>query len=102
MKVYLSTDHQALEPLIKRICCKNQYSARLLRWLDRLAYFEIAIQHITGSNLKCTKNLSRNPVGGAMPKDKYDKEYVINILSEQAIIKFKYGQLFADQSKDSI
>ena len=97
-KVYLYTDHQALEPLIKRNRCNKQYSARLTRWLDRLAHFDIAIQHIAGSNLKFTDYLSRNPVEGATPEDNYDEEYVINILSEQAKLNAKYGQLFADQS----
>ena len=100
-KVYLYTDHQALEPLIKRNRCNKQYSARLTRWLDRLAHFDIAIQHIAGSNLKFTDYLSRNPVEGATPEDIYDEEYVINILSEQAKLNAKYGQLFADQSDTS-
>ena len=100
-KVYLYTDHQALEPLIKRNRCNKQYSARLTRWLDRLAHFDIAIQHIAGSNLKFTDYLSRNPVEGATPEDNYDEEYVINILSEQAKLNAKYGQLFADQSDTS-
>ena len=97
-KVYLYTDHQALEPLMKRNRCNKQYSARLTRWLDRLAHFDIAIQHIAGSNLKFTDYFSRNPVEGATPEDNYDEEYVINILSEQAKLNAKYGQLFADQS----
>ena len=42
-EVFLYTDHQALEPLIKRNRCNRQYSARLTRWLDRLAHFDIAI-----------------------------------------------------------
>ena len=83
-KVYLYTDHQALEPLIKRNRCNRQYSARLTRWLDRLAHFDIAIQHIAGSNLKFTDFLSRNPVENATTEDVYDEQYVINILSEQA------------------
>ena len=97
-KVYLYTDHQALEPLIKRNRCNKQCSARLTRWLDRLAHFDIAIQNIAGSNLKFTDYLSRNPVQGVTPEDNYDEEYVINILSEQAKLNVKYGQLFADQS----
>ena len=100
-KVYLYADHQALEPLIKRNRCNKQYSARLTRWLDRLAHFDIAIQHIAGSNLKFTDYFSRNPVGGATLEDNYDEEYVINILSEQAKLNAKYGQLFADQSDNS-
>ena len=43
-KVFLYTDHQALEPLIERIRCNRQFSARLTRWLDQLAHFDIAIQ----------------------------------------------------------
>ena len=62
-KVYIYTDHQALEPLIKRNRSDHQYSARLTRWLDRLAHFDIAVQHIAGSNLNFTDYLSRNPVG---------------------------------------
>ena len=90
-----------MAPIIKRNRCKKQYSARLTWWLDRLAHFDIAIQHIAGSNLKFTDNLSRNPVGEATPEDTYDEEYVINILSEQASLNLKYGQLFADQSNHS-
>ena len=101
LKVNLNTDHQALEPLIKRNRCNKEYSARITRWLDRLAHFDIALQRIAGSNLKFTDYLSRNPVGGATPEDNYDEDYVINILSEQASLNLKYGQLFADQSNDS-
>ena len=72
-KVYLYTDHQALEPLIKRNRSNKQYSARRTRWLDRLTHFDISI-HITGSNLKFTDYLSRNPVGRAMPEENYDEE----------------------------
>ena len=100
-KVHLCTDHQALEPLIKRNRSKKQYSGRLTRWLDRLTHFDISIQHIARSNLKFTDYLSRNPVGGATPEENYDEEYVINILAEQAELNLKYGQLFADQSKCS-
>ena len=71
-KVFLYTDHQALEPLIKRNRCNRQYSARLTRWLDRLAHFDIAIQHIAGSNLKFTDFLSRNPVENATTEDVYE------------------------------
>ena len=57
-KVHLYTDHQALEPLIKRNRSNKQYSARLTRWFDRLTHFDISIQHIAGSNLKFTDYLS--------------------------------------------
>ena len=98
-KVYLYTDNQALEPLIKRNRCNKQYSARLTRWFDRLTHFDISIQHIAGSNLKFTDYLSRNPVGGATPEENYEEEYVINKLTEHAKLNLKQGRLFADQSK---
>ena len=100
-RVHLYTDHQSLEPLIKRNRINKQYSARLTRWLDRLTHFDIAIQHIAGGNLKFTDYLIRNPVGGAMPEENYDEEYVINILAERANSNLKYGPLFADQSNRS-
>ena len=86
---------------MKQNRCNKQYSATLTRWLDRLEHFDIAMQHIAGSNLKFTNFLSRNPVGGATPDENYDEEYVNNIVSEQASLNLKYGQLFADQSNDS-
>ena len=98
-KVYLYTDHQALEPLIKGNRCNKQYSARLTRWLDRLTHFDKSIQHIAGNNLKFTDYLSRNPVGEATPEENYDEEYVINILTEHAELNLKYGPKFAGQSE---
>ena len=100
-KVYLYTDNQALEPLIKQNRGNHQYSARLTRWLDRLAHFDIAVQHIAGSNLKFIDYLSKNPVGGAPTENKYDEKYVINILTEHAELNAKYGSLFDSQSNYS-
>ena len=54
--------------IIKRNRNNKQYSARLTRWLYRLIHFDIAIQHIAGSNLKFTDYFSRNPVGGPCRK----------------------------------
>ena len=48
------TDHQALEPLIKRNRSNKTYSARLTRWLDRLAHFTINVNHIGGKHLALT------------------------------------------------
>ena len=90
-KVYLYTDHQAIEPLIKGNRSNKQYTARQTRCLDRLTHFDISIQHIAGSNLKFTNYLSRNSLGGATPEKSYDEEYVINILAEQAELNLKYG-----------
>ena len=96
-KVFLYTDHQALDPLIKRNRCNKQYSARLTRWLDRLAHFDISVQHIAGSNLKFTDFLSRNPVEGATTENMYDEQYVTNILAEQAKLNSKYGRIIYDE-----
>ena len=60
--IELLTDHQALEPLIKRKRSNKTYSARLTRWLDRLAHFDINIKHIAGKHLTLTGCLSRNPI----------------------------------------
>ena len=48
--------------------------------------------------MKFTDYLSRNPVGRARTEDKYDEEYVINILTEHAELNAKYGSLFDSQS----
>ena len=53
-KVYLLTDHQALQPLLKRNRAHKQYSARLTRWLDRLSHFDVNVQYIAGKNIPLT------------------------------------------------
>ena len=95
-KVHFYTDHQVLEPLIKRHQSNQQCSAR---WLYRLAHFDIAVQHIADSNMKTTDFFSRNPVGCAAIEDEYDEQYVINILTEHAELNVKYGSLFDRQSE---
>ena len=60
--IELLTDHQALEPLIKRNRTNKIYSARLTRWLDRLAHFDINIKHIAGKHIALNNYLSRNPI----------------------------------------
>ena len=87
------TDHQALEPLIKRNRSNKTYSARLPRWLDRLARFTINVNHIAGKHLALTDYLSKNPVLPPQADDTYDEEYVINnILPHYSFIS-KYGCL---------
>ena len=78
--IELLTDHQALEPLIKRNRSNKTYSARLTRWLDRLAHFDINIKHVAGKHLTLTDYLSRNPVAKPVPIENYDEEYVINCI----------------------
>ena len=52
--IKLLTDHQALEPLIKRNRSNKTYSARLTRWFDRLAHFTFNVSHIAGKHLALT------------------------------------------------
>ena len=72
--IKLLTDHQALEPLIKRNRSNKTYSARLTRWLDRLAHFSINVSHIAGKHLALTDYLSRNPTAPPQADDAYDEE----------------------------
>ena len=74
----LLTDYQALEPFIKQNRSNKTYSARLTRWLDRLAYFTSNVNHIAGKHLALTDYLSRNPSALPQTDDAYDEEYVIN------------------------
>ena len=76
--IKLLTDHQALEPLIKRNRSNKTYSARLTRWLDRLAHFSINVNHIAGKHLALTDYLSRNPIAPPQQDEAYEEEYVIN------------------------
>ena len=89
----LLTDHQALEPLMKQNCSNKTYSARLTRWLDRLAHFTINVNDIAGKHLALTDYLSRNPVLLPQADDTYDEEYVINnILPHYSFISIRTNQ----------
>ena len=61
-RVILLTDHQALQPLLKRNRAHKQYSARLTRWLDRLSHFDVKVQYTAGKNIPLTDYLSRHPI----------------------------------------
>ena len=76
--IKLLTDHQALEPLVKRNRSNKIYSARLTRWLDRLAHFTINVIHIAGKHLALTDYLSRNPNAPPQRDEVYEEEQVIN------------------------
>ena len=56
------TDHQALQPLLKRNRAHKQYSSRLTRWLDRLSHFDVNVQYTAGKNIPLTDYLSRHPI----------------------------------------
>ena len=96
--IELLTDHQALEPLIKRNRTNKIYSARLTRWLDRLAHFDINIKHIAGKHLALTDYLSRNPISKLEPIENYDEGYVINCIMPLLEFINKYGSV-ASQKK---
>ena len=100
--IKLLTDHQALEPLIKRNRSNKTYSARLTRWLDRLAHFTINVNHIAGKHLALTDYLSRNPSAPPQTDDVYDEEYVINSILPHYKFISKYGCLsnHANQSEN--
>ena len=76
--IKLLTDHQALEPLIKRNRSNKTYSARLTRWLDRLAHFTINVNHIAQKDLALTDYLSSNPNAPPKHDEADEEEYVIN------------------------
>ena len=56
------TDHQALQPLLKRNRAHKQYCAGLTRWLDRLSHFDMNVQYTAGKNIPLTNYLSRMPI----------------------------------------
>ena len=91
--VKLLTDHQALEPLIKRNRSNKTFSARLTRWLDRLAHFTINVNHIAGKHLALTDYLSRNPIEPAQKDEAYEEEYVINSIAPHYGFVSKFGCL---------
>ena len=90
--VKLLTDHQALEPLIKRNRSNKTYSARLTRWLDRLAHFTINVNHIAGKHLALTDYLSRNPITPAQ-NGVYEEENVSNSIAPHYGFVPKFGCL---------
>ena len=96
------TDHQALEPFIKRNRSNKTYSARLTRWLDRLAHFTINVNHIAGKHLALTDYLSRNPTVPQQADEAYDEEYVTNSIAPHNKFMSKYGCLtnHVDQSQN--
>ena len=59
----LLTDHEALQPLLKKNRAHKQYSARLTRWLDRLSHFDVNVQYTAGENIPLADYLSRHPIG---------------------------------------
>ena len=75
--IKMLSDHRASEPLTKQNRSNTTYSARLTRWLDRLAHAINNVNHISGKHLALTDYLSRTRSATANGHF-YDEEYVIN------------------------
>ena len=117
-RVNLLTDHQALQPLLKKSRAHKQYSARLTRWLDRLSHFDINIQYTAGKNIPFTDYLSRHPIvpteiaelenkADGQNEAEADEEFVINQIyglfefnRERGSIKRFTEQLNARENSD--
>ena len=88
-RVNLLTDHQALQPLLKKNRAHKQYSARLTRWLDRLSHIDVNVQYTAGKNIPLTDYLSRHPIiptkiaelenkADGQNETEADEEFVVN------------------------
>ena len=86
---------------MRRNRSNKTYSARLTRWLVRLAHFTINVNQIAGKHLAVTDYLSRNPSAPPQTDDVYDEEYVINNILPHYKFISKYGCLsnHANQSE---
>ena len=92
--VQLFSDHQALEPLLKKHKTNKQYTDRLTRWLDRLNDFDITLKVTAGKAIKFTDFFSRNNTENAEPEEKYDEEFVINAIAQLATVNGRIGRDF--------
>ena len=64
-----------------------------MRWLDRLAHFDILIEYTAGRNSNLTDYMSKNPTEKPSNEESYGEEYVINMVSELLKLYRKDGQL---------
>ena len=91
-KLNLLTDHQALQPLLKKNRAHKQYSARLTRWLDGLSHFDVNVQYTAGKNIPLTDYLSRHPT---VPTELTELENKADGLNEtEAEEEFVINQIF--------
>ena len=74
-QIQLFSDHQALEPLLKRNKANKQYSARITRWLDRLNHFDISPKHTAAKGIKFTDFISRIPTENLEPEENYEEVF---------------------------
>ena len=99
--IEISTDHQSVKPLIKGNRSNKTYSARLTRWLDRLAHFDINIKHIAEKHLALTDYLSRNPISKPEPIENYDEKYVINCKIQLLEFINSYGSIIGKTNTEA-
>ena len=92
------SDHQTLEPLLKRNKTNKQYSGRLIR-LDRLNHFDKTLKYTAGKDINFTNFISRNPTEIAEPEEIYEKEFVISAIAQLATVNCRIGRIF-DQSEN--
>ena len=93
-QIQLFSNHQALEPLLKKNKSNKQSSARLTRWLDRLNHFDITLKYTAGKEIKFTDSISRNPTKIKEPDDNYVEEFVINAIAQLATVNYRIGRIF--------
>ena len=93
-QVQLYSNHQALEPFLKRNKAKEQNSARLTRWLDRLNHFDISLKLTAGKEIKFTDFISRNHTKNPEPQENYEKEFVINAIAQLVTVNVRIGRIF--------
>ena len=94
-QIQLFSDHQALEPLLKRNKANKQESARIPRWLERLNHFDISLKHTAGKEIKFTDFISRNPTKNPTePEENNEEEFVINAIAQLATVHARVGRIF--------
>ena len=103
-RVNLLTDHQALQPVLKKNRAHKQYSARLTRWLDRLSHFDVNVQYTAGKNIPLTDYLSRHPIVPTEITELENKADGLNEAEaeEEFVNNQIYGLLEFNQKRGSI
>ena len=100
-KVNLLTNHQALQPLLKRNRAHKLYTARLTRWLDRLSHFNVNVQYTAGKNIPLTDYLSRHPIAHEHEADPPCKNEEREA-EEEVVINQIYGLFEFNRANGSI
>ena len=70
---------------------EQTYSARLARWLDRLAHFDVKLKHTAGKDLGLIDFLSGNPVSKPEPIE--NKDYAFNCIIPLSEFIYNHGSI---------